>query len=119
MKAARALAELPPGAVMNLPVMPGRNYLYEQVLHHKPLVGSLNTSVNLPGLRVLTAARKLRMEKTTRDELVKVAQEAGIRYIAQHKNIMAPEAFVSATVALSQAFKPVAEDDRITVYQLW
>ena len=59
------------------------------------------------------------MEKTTRDELVKISQEAGIRYIAQHKNIMAPEAFVSATVALSQSFTPVAEDERITVYQLW
>jgi hypothetical protein len=117
--AAQSLGALPPGAVLNLPIVPGRNFLYEQILHHKPVVGSLNTSVNLPGLQVLSAARKLRAKTIGKEEFSAAAQQAGVRYVVTHKNVMSPEAFVSASTAIAQSFSPVAEDERIVVYQLW
>lgn len=117
--AAETLATLPPGAVMNVPIVPGHNFLYEQILHHKPVVGSLNTSVNRPGLQILTAARKLRLQKGTKEELISIAKESDIRYLVQHKNVLAPEAFLTATVAISQNFPNVAEDPKLVVYQLW
>lgn len=117
--AAQTLGSLPPGAVLNLPIVPGRNFLYEQILHHKPVVGSLNTSVNLPGLQVLSAARKLRAKTIDKEAFSAAAQQAGVRYVVTHKNVMSPEAFVSASTAISQSFAPVAQDDRMVVYQLW
>lgn len=117
--AAQALGDAPPGAVLNLPVVPGRNFLYEQVLHHKPIIGSLNTSVNRPGLQILSVARKLRNDTATKEELIAAAQQWQVRYIVSHKNIMAPEAFVGPMVALTRHFTPLAEDERLVVYQLW
>jgi hypothetical protein len=83
------------------------------------VVGSLNTSVNRPGLAVLTAARKMRLGKGSKDEVISSAKESGIRYVVQHKNVLAPEAFLSATVAIGQSFPVVAEDEKMVVYQLW
>ncbi len=117
--AALVLATEPEGAVVNVPVVPGRNFLYEQVLHHKPVTGSLNTSVNRSGLQVLAAARKMRSGELTLSGFVAVAQGLGVRYVVQHKNVMAPEAFLSAILAITRNFEPIAQDDKIAVYRLW
>lgn len=114
-----ALEELPQGAVLNVPVVPGRNYLYEQVQHRKPVIGSLNTSVNRPGLDLLAAARRLKKGEWTKEQVAAVAQQWQIRYVVSHKNVFSSEAFLSATIALSQTFPKVAEDDRVTIYQLY
>ncbi len=117
-----AVAELrdrPDGAVLNLPVQAGRNFLFEQTIHGKPVCGSLNSGANRAGLRVLLAARKMRAGELTKAELVAVARQEGVRYVVVHKNMLAAETFVPATTGIRRAFVAVAEDERTLVYALW
>lgn len=117
--AAEALAAMPDGAVINLPVLAGRNFLYEQALHHKPVAGSLNSGVNRSGLRVLHAARLLRKGEIEKDAFVSVAKEEGIRYVLLHKNLLMAETFVASTAGIRRNFEAAEEDDRVEVYRLW
>ena len=50
--AVAAIAEGPDGAVMNFPVVGGRNYLYEQTVHQRPVTDTLNFPNNLTSRRV-------------------------------------------------------------------
>ena len=113
------LAPLPPGFVVNLPVLAGRNFLYEQTIHEKAVAGSLNSGANRAGLRVLAAGRHLRAATIDKPAFVATAQEAGVRYVVFHKNILMAESFVTAWTGIRQNFTPLAEDSRIAVYQLW
>jgi hypothetical protein len=49
------LAEAPPGAVMNYPIVGGRPYLYEQTAHEKPIAGRLNFPNNHASKKVWNA----------------------------------------------------------------
>lgn len=113
------LRDLPPGIVVNLPVLAGRNFLFEQTMHEKPVAGSLNSGLNKPGLRVLAAGRKLRAGEIDRNAFVSVCREEGVRYVVFHKNMLMAETFVTAWTGIRRAFTPVAEDDLVAVYQLW
>ena len=53
--AIEALAEGPPGAVMNYPIVGGRPYLFEQIHHRKPIAGRLNFPNNHASKKVWTA----------------------------------------------------------------
>ncbi|MFN7147433.1 MAG: hypothetical protein ACK4YP_26945, partial [Myxococcota bacterium] len=116
---AAVLRDLPPGIVVNLPVLAGRNFLFEQTMHEKPVAGSLNSGLNKPGLRVLAAGRKLRAGEIDRNAFVAVSKEEGVRYVVFHKNMLMAETFVTAWTGIRRAFTPIAEDDLVAVYQLW
>jgi hypothetical protein len=117
--AIRALGQAPDGAVVNLPVQAGRNFLFEQTLHQKPVCGSLNAGLNRAGLRVLHAARQLRAGTLDREAFVAVARQEGVRYVVLHTNILMDETFVASTTGIRRAFTPMAEDERAAVYRLW
>ena len=117
--AASTLGTLEAGAVINLPVSAGRNYLFEQTLHQKPIAGSLNSGVNLAGLKVLHALRRLRVGEIDKPEAVAVAKTEGVRYVVLHKNVLMAEAFVAASTAVRTHWVPVAEDERLLVVALW
>jgi hypothetical protein len=114
-----ALRAEPDGIVLNLPVMAGRNFLYEQTLHEKPVAGSLNTGLNRPGLRVLTAARKLRGGEIDLPTFTGIAQTEGVRYVVFHKDTLMEESLWNAWKGIRDKFTPIAEDDRAAVYKLW
>jgi hypothetical protein len=117
--ALEALATAPPGGVLNLPVQAGRNYLWEQVLHEKPLAGSLNSGANRAGLAVVRAARDLRRQKMPAAHLVETARAQGIRYLVLHRDVLADEAFVDALGAIREGFQPWRKDERVVIYALW
>lgn len=119
MPAVESLAPLPEGAVINLPVLAGRNFLYEQVHHEKPIAGSLNSGANRSALRVLHAARLLRKTEIPKEGFVAIAQEEGIRYVVWHKNLLMAETFVASNAGIKGHFTPLAEDERVVIYQLW
>lgn len=114
-----ALRELPEGIVVNLPVLAGRNFLFEQTLHEQPVAGSLNSGMNKPGLKVLSAARKLRAGELDHAAFVGIARDNRIRYVVVHKNILMAESFVTAVTGIRRSFEPFAEDDDFAVYRLW
>lgn len=113
------LRDLPEGIVVNLPVLAGRNFLFEQTIHEKAVAGSLNSGANRAGLRVLAAGRKLRAGTLDATAFTSVAREEGVRYVVFHKNILMEETFVTAWTGIRRSFSPIAEDDRVAVYQLW
>lgn len=114
-----ALRAAPDGVVLNLPVMAGRNFLYEQTLHEKPVAGSLNTGLNRAGLRVLSAGRKLRGGDVDLPTFVGIARTEGVRYVVFHKDTLMEEGLWNAWKGIREKFGPIAEDDRAAVYQLW
>jgi hypothetical protein len=117
--AVQALRARPEGAVINLPVLAGRNFLFEQTLHGKAVAGSLNSGLNRAGLRVLSAARRLRAGKLDTPGFTGVARDEGVRYVVFHKNMLMSETFISSWTAIERNFSPIEEDDRVRIYQLW
>jgi hypothetical protein len=107
------------GIVVNLPVLAGRNFLFEQTIHEKPVAGSLNSGMNRAGLRVLSAARKLRAGEIDVISFTSVAKQEGVRYVVFHKNTLMAETFVTSWTGIRRNFTALAEDDRIAVYVLW
>jgi hypothetical protein len=114
-----ALADAPPGAVLNLPVRAGMNFLDEQLVHGKPVCGALNSSVNLAGLKVLDAAGKLRRKEVSAEDVARVARANGVRYVVLHGGVLGDDVFVGASTALRGAFPRLSADDRVAVHQLW
>ncbi len=117
--ALEALARAPAGAVVNLPVVAGRNYLWEQTVHGKPFCGSLNSGANRAALRVVRAARELRTGEGDLDALVATARAEGVRYVVVHQHVLADELFVGAITALRKNVRPLSDDGRVVVYSLW
>jgi len=113
--ALEALAEAPEGAVVNLPVTAGRAYLYEQVIHGRPLAASLNTGANRAALEVLTEAR-LSEDPV---EVARTAEEQGVRYVVVHKDLLIAEAFIRSAGMIKAHFVLLAEDERVRIYQLY
>jgi hypothetical protein len=42
-----------------------------------------------------------------------------VRYVVVHQDVLADELFVGAITALRRNLRPLASDDRVTVYALW
>ena len=114
-----ALRDRPEGIVVNLPVLAGRNFLFEQTIHEKPVAGSLNSGMNRPGLRLLAAARKVRAGELTTAELTNVAKREGVRYVVFHKNTLMAETFVASWTGIRRNFEALGEDEDVAVYELW
>jgi signal transduction histidine kinase len=117
--ALHALAAAPEGAVLNLPPTASRTYLYDQVVHGKPTVGSLNTGINLTGLQVTTAARYLRDGAIDVGGLTGAARDAGVRYAIVHRDQLMEDHYVEAAGALKRHATLLAEDERMRIYALY
>lgn len=117
--ALEALAGAPEGAVLNLPPTASRTYLFDQTVHGKPTVGSLNTGINRTGLEVTTAARYLRDGAIDTAGLVGTAREAGVRYVIVHKDQLMEDHYVEAAVAIRRHSTLLAEDGRMRVFVLY
>lgn len=117
--ALEALASAPEGAVLNLPPTASRTYLFDQTVHGKPTVGSLNTGINRTGLEVTTAARYLRDGAIDVGGLVGTAREAGVRYVIVHKDQLMEDHYVEAAVAIRRNTTLLAEDGRMRVFALY
>lgn len=107
------------GAVLNLPPTASRAYLYQQTLHGQPLVGSINSGVNVAGLQLLTTARGIREGRTTPDDLVRMARKHQIRWIVQHKDVLMEQNVLVATAELRAVGTLVAEDEHVRVVRLY
>ncbi len=109
--AVEALAAAPPGAVMNFPVAGGRDYLYEQTVHHKPVAGTLNFPNNLAGRRVWKAMLSAvdAPPERFREVVGREARRRGIRYLVVHIDPMArPDMHDEAVAAAKRALDPLA-----------
>ncbi len=114
-----ALAQAPPGAVLNLPVAADRAYLYEQVLHGKPLAAGLNSGATRPALELLADLRHLRDGELSPDALTRAARARDIRYVVIHRNQLVAEAFIPAINALRGRAEPLHQDDLVEIHALW
>ncbi len=109
----------PEGAVLDLPPTASREYLFEQSLHGHPRVGSLNSGLNLPGLKLGQVARKVREGDLPPEALAEMARGYQIRFIIQHKNQLMEDEWVEASTAFRKYGEVVAEDDRVRVIKLY
>ena len=125
-----ALAEQPPGAVLNFPVVGGRPYLYEQTVHGKAVAGTLNFPNNRAGQRVWSAILKQTQAPPAeaKARIAKAARARGIRYLAVHVDAMArPDLHDAGVKVVKEAFEPIdvagASGDPealpVRVYRLW
>jgi hypothetical protein len=117
--ALRALATAPDGAVLNLPVRPGANYLREQTVHGKPICGALNSGMNVPGLKLLGGLRSLRVGKGSAATIAEQARADGIRYVVLHDDALMDDVFVGAALTVREAFPALARDGSVSIYRLW
>ncbi len=117
--ALRTLATAPDGAVLNLPVRPGANYLREQTVHGKPICGALNSGMNVPGLKLLQGLRALRVGKGSAAGVAEQARADGIRYVVLHDDTLMDDVFVGAALTVRQAFPALARDGSVSIYRLW
>ncbi len=107
------------GAVLNLPVATNNSYLYEQVIHEKPLAAGLNTGANRAAFQVLAALRHMARNDLGMDEFLDTARSTGVRYIVVHRGRLVADAFLPALRVLKNRFPILAEDDLVRVYFLW
>lgn len=114
-----ALAMAEPGAVISLPAGYTRTRLYEQSLHGKPLVASINSGMNATGLAVLAALREVERGDRTYPETQAFAQEAGVRYVMLHPKEALETTFSSAVRVLRRHATELSDDGTVRVYQLW
>ncbi len=117
--ALEALAEEPPGAVINLPVAADRGYLYEQVLHGKPLAAGLNSGATREALELLAGLRDLRAGQGEPSDVGAAARERDIRYVVLHRDQLVAEVFIPAITALRGLGEPLHQDDMVEIHALW
>ncbi|NOY27605.1 MAG: hypothetical protein GXP62_17205 [Oligoflexia bacterium] len=139
-----ALADAPPGVVIDFPVVGGRRYLFEQTVHQHPMAGTLNFPNNAVGQRAwrglaeaaaavtdsasaasagggtLTQADRVQFRTLASHR----ARAAGVRYVVVHDDPWArPDMQDEAVRILEQALVPLAtgRDDvgDVRVYALW
>ncbi len=125
----QALADAPPGAVLNFPVVGGRAYLYEQTVHRKPLAGTLNFPNNRAGQRVWKAWLRHAAEEPAdfARRATSAAKARGVRYLVVHDDALArPDQHDAAVSAIEAAFAPLEAQDGgdplrapVRVYALW
>jgi hypothetical protein len=117
--ALEALAEAPPGAVINLPLAANRAYLYEQTLHRQPLAAGLNTGATRGALELLAELRLHRQGELDEAALIEGARRRGIRYVVVHRDQLVAEPFLPALGALRDRGAPLYEDELLRVHALW
>ncbi len=131
--ALHALADAPPGVVLNHPVVGGRAYLYEQTVHGKPMAGTLNFPNNALGMKAWSAlqqeAARLGADPDPdalaafRARVADRARATGVRYVVAHEDPYArPDVQDDAVAAIAAAFPPTdpdAGDASVKVYRLW
>ena len=119
-----ALAAAPDGAVVNFPVVGGRDYLFEQTTHGKPIAGGLNFPNNTTSRRFWQAALDAagKPDAEVRRAVASKARSLGVRYLVIHPDPAArPDMHDTAVRALRRAF-PLLEDagdDEVAVVSLW
>ncbi len=118
-KGALAAMDGTDGAVMNLPPTASRAYLYEQVLHGHPIVGSLNTGINRAGLEVARAARHVREGEAPPEALAEAARAQGVRWAVIHRDVLMQDEWIEVAGALRRFGTVAAEDDRYRVVRLY
>lgn len=127
-----ALAEAPEGAVMNFPVVGGRDYLFEQTVHGKPVAGTLNFPNNSASRKVWQAMLDAAdaSPEAFRQAVAARARKAAVRYVVVHEDPRArPDMHDAAVRALARAYSPIAEGPTpaaseeppvmVRVYSLW
>ena len=117
------LRDAPPGAVINYPLVPGRGYLAEQIIHGKPVAGMLNRVGNESAARLW---KRIRMESgkdpdTFHRAVSSTAERLGIRYLVIHTDPDAePDMYTSAVFQLERLFGvPEWGRGQTRVVQLW
>ncbi|MBM4368344.1 MAG: hypothetical protein FJ102_19175 [Deltaproteobacteria bacterium] len=117
------LADAPPGAVMNFPVVGARAYLWEQSVHQKPLTGTLNFPNNNAARKVWKVA--IEHEKAApaamKEAVVSAARAADVRYLVVHVDARAfdDDMHTGAVRAIKAAFEPMHESPSMRVYRFW
>ncbi len=118
-----ALADAPPGAVMNFPVVGARAYLWEQTIHEKPLTGTLNFPNNNAARKVWKAAieHENASPEVMREAVVAAARAADVRYLVVHVDARAfdDDMHTGAVRAMKAAFEPMHESSSMRVYRFW
>ena len=117
--AALAALDEADGAVVNLPPTAARSYLYEQVVHGHPVVGSLNTGTNVAGLSILRAARAIREGEEPPQHLEEIARSFGVRWVVWHRDVLMDDSVLEAAGTIRKVADVVAEDDRVRVIRLY
>ena len=117
------LRDAPPGAVINYPLVPGRGYLAEQIIHGKPVAGMLNRVGNESAARLW---KRIRVESgkdpdTFHRAVSSTAERLGIRYLVIHTDPDAePDMYTSAVFQLERLFGvPEWGRGQTRVVQLW
>jgi hypothetical protein len=101
------LRAAPKGAVMNYPLPPGRQYLAEQIIHEKPIAGTLNHVANRQAMRLWgrIRAESKRDPDTFHRTVSSTAKRLGIRYLVIHTDPDAePDVYSSAVYELERLF---------------
>lgn len=118
-----ALADAPPGAVMNYPLQPGRAYLYEQTIHRKPVAGSLNQVTNRQSQRLW---KRIMSEANGSPDafhraVSTTAERLGIRYLVVHTDPDAePDPYTEAVRKMERLFPPPEwGEGQVRVLKLW
>ena len=118
-RAMQDLSEAPPGAVLNLPLAADRAYLYEQVLHRKPLAASLNSGATREAIGLLADLKRRRAGELAPEALEDHARQAGIRYVVIHRDQLVADTFIPSITALRGGEEPLLEDALVEVWALW
>ncbi|MCB9777370.1 MAG: hypothetical protein H6742_02260 [Alphaproteobacteria bacterium] len=127
-----SLAAAPDGAVVNFPVVGGRAYLYEQTIHQKPMIGTLNFPNDRTGMRLWQAAVAAVRDSEGadgqvdldrfREQVASRAEKLGVRYVAVHRDPFArPDMHDEAVAVIQRAFPALSApaDADVQVYALW
>ena len=118
-----ALADAPPGAVINYPLRAGRPYMFEQTVHSKPVAGSLHHVANEHAMRLW--GRILIESQSDPDTFHRAvsstAERLGIRYLVIHTDPEAePDVYSKAVVELERLFDvPEWGQGQARVVPLW
>ena len=139
------LSNMPEGAVMHYPLVGGREYLFLQTIHHKPVAGILNFPLNAASRKVYNVIEKyasvqmgssagqigMRDEygqystKMIQEKVSLVAKQQGIRYMIMDKNpnIM-PDQYYLSVRKVRDIFDldnkvMRSPDSRFEIIQLW
>ncbi len=117
------LRAAPPGAVINYPLAQGRAYLAEQLVHQKPIAGTLNRVGNETAARLW---RRIHAERnddpdSLHEAVSSTAKRLGIRYLVIHTDPDAePDMYTSTVATLEQLFGvPEWGQGPTRVVQLW
>lgn len=108
--AIEALAEAPPGAVLNHPVVGGQAYLHEQTAHGHPLAGRLNFPNNSAGMALWQELRETDRDARKYRAAVSARAEAlGVRYLVVHLEPGArPDMHDDAVSHVARVFTPMS-----------